>query len=432
MLGYSPEELIGASMHNLIHHSHEDGSHYPAERCPKNLTCRTGIASSSDTEVFWRKDGASFPVEYTANPLRWEGALAGAVVTFSDITERKRSRQQLNSQIARLAAMSAIDSYIMNSVDLTLTLDFIVGQIATPLNADAVDALVHRELEDCLECMAAVGFRYLNVRGRTQRAGEGQAGRTMLERKTIHYIDLQSHIGDFTHTDLLSRENLTSYISVPLIAKARVVGVLEVFHANAFEPDEEWMDLLRALAGQCAIAIESASLFESLQKTNLELRVAYDATIEGWSRALDMRDYETEGHSQRVAAITMRLAKAIGISGEDLVHIRRGALLHDIGKMAIPDRIFLSPLPFLRKALDIPYCHHERWDGTGYPNGLKGRQIPLAARLFAIADVWDALRSNRPYRKAWSVEKTRAYIQSNAGSHFDPELVDLFLRIGEE
>ena len=164
---------------------------------------------------------------------------------------------------------------------------------------------------------------------------------------------------------------------------------------------------------------------EQIRALNAELFQAYDATIEGWSRALDYRDHETEGHSRRVTELTLRLARALGMNEEELVHVRRGALLHDIGKMGVPDRVLLKPGPlddgeweimrrhpslaremlwpitFLRPALNIPYCHHEKWNGSGYPQCLQGEQIPLAARLFAVVDVWDALRSDRPYRKAW-------------------------------
>jgi putative nucleotidyltransferase with HDIG domain len=187
----------------------------------------------------------------------------------------------------------------------------------------------------------------------------------------------------------------------------------------------------------------------------MELTLAYDATIEGWSRAMDLRDHDTEGHSQRVTELTLRLAGKLGMSGEEMVHIRRGALLHDIGKVGIPDSILLSPRPlsadewtvmrrhpvfayemlapiaFLRPALEIPYCHHERWDGTGYPRGLKGYQIPLAARMFAVADVWDALCVDRPYRSALSPEEVRRHIESRSGSHFDPHVVSVFLDMAQ-
>ncbi|MEW5941211.1 MAG: HD-GYP domain-containing protein [Chloroflexota bacterium] len=208
---------------------------------------------------------------------------------------------------------------------------------------------------------------------------------------------------------------------------------------------------MEILGGQAAIAIDNAELYENAQRSNAELRLAYDTAIEGWSRALDLRDKETEGHTQRVTAMALRLARAARMTEEEAAHIRRGALLHDIGKMGVPDSILLkagsltpeeweimrrhpvyayemlSPIEYLRPALDIPYCHHEKWDGTGYPRGLKGEQIPLAARLFAVVDVWDALRSDRPYRASWSEEQTRAYILEQSGKHFDPRAVEMFM-----
>ena len=215
--------------------------------------------------------------------------------------------------------------------------------------------------------------------------------------------------------------------------------------------DEEWLDFLKALAAQAAIAIDNVTLFDNLQRSNTELAQAYDATIEGWSRALELRDNETEGHTQRVAALTVKLARLFGLSDAELVQVRWGALLHDIGKMGIPDGILLkhdtlteaewvvmkkhtvfayemlSPIRYLRSALDIPYAHHEKWDGTGYPLGLKGEQIPLVARIFAVVDVWDALRSDRLYRTSWSVEKVREHLRSLAGTHFDPHVVKVCL-----
>jgi PAS domain S-box-containing protein/putative nucleotidyltransferase with HDIG domain len=194
---------------------------------------------------------------------------------------------------------------------------------------------------------------------------------------------------------------------------------------------------------------ERARLFEELFR-------AYNATIEGWSYALDLRDRDTEGHTRRVTEMAMRLARAMGYDEEQLLQVRRGALLHDIGKMAIPDRILhkegplndeewvimrkhpvysfelISSIDFLRPALDIPHYHHERWDGSGYPEKLKGEGIPLTARIFAVVDVWDALRFDRPYRKAWNQEKVLEYIRSQSGIQFDPHVVEVFLELVEK
>jgi putative two-component system response regulator len=198
-----------------------------------------------------------------------------------------------------------------------------------------------------------------------------------------------------------------------------------------------------------------------LERTRLEqaladLRDAYDETIEGWTRAVDIRDKETEGHSQRVTALAIEVAQAAGVAEEQLRYMRWGSLLHDIGKLGIPDAILfkpglltpeeravinrhpdmafqmLSPIEYLQPALDIPYCHHEHWDGSGYPRGLKAEEIPLVARIFTIVDVWDALTSNRPYRSAWSREKACEYIRENAGIIFDPRLVGLFFQMIEK
>ncbi|MCS7235017.1 MAG: HD domain-containing protein [Armatimonadetes bacterium] len=202
-----------------------------------------------------------------------------------------------------------------------------------------------------------------------------------------------------------------------------------------------------------ALAAAFDEMVDALRERDAQLAAAYDRTLEGWSKALDLRDRETRGHTLRVTALTVELGRAMGMSEEELVHLRRGALLHDIGKMAIPDEILhkpgpltpeemavmrrhpqyayelLWPIEYLRPALDIPYCHHERWDGTGYPRGLRGEEIPLGARIFAVVDVWDALSSPRPYRPAWPPERVRAYLQEQAGRQFDPAVVEAFLRL---
>ena len=194
-------------------------------------------------------------------------------------------------------------------------------------------------------------------------------------------------------------------------------------------------------------------LLDDLQRSQQELTLAYEATINAWVRALDMRDRETAGHTLRVTELTLKLAHAMGISDEELVHIRRGALLHDIGKLGISDAILfkpgilteaewkvmkqhpvlgyalLSPMAFFKPALDIVYCHHERWDGSGYPRGLKGEDIPLTARIFALADVWDALLADKPYRRGWHADNVILYIKDQSGKMFDPQVVTVFLKL---
>lgn len=208
-----------------------------------------------------------------------------------------------------------------------------------------------------------------------------------------------------------------------------------------------------AVANQLENALQkNDAMLGTLRKSNREIRDAYETTLEGWSRALEIRDRETEGHTQRVIELTNRIALRMGFREEQLLQIHRGVLLHDIGKLGIPDSILhkpdkltgeemavmrthpqiaydlLNPIEYLRPALDIPHLHHEKWDGTGYPMGLRGEDIPLEARIFAIVDVYDALSYDRPYRKAWSKEKVLNYIQSESGKHFDPAVVDIFIQ----
>ncbi len=231
---------------------------------------------------------------------------------------------------------------------------------------------------------------------------------------------------------------------------------MEVYFRQPHQADADWLEFLNMLGQQAAIAIDNGELMNSLQKTNMDLLNAYDATLKGWVDALDIRDKETEGHTQRVTELSITLARQAGIEEKDMIHFERGALLHDIGKVAISDVILRKPGPltdeewvimhthpmiahellskskYLLPALDIPYCHHEKWDGSGYPRGLKGEEIPLAARVFAIIDVWDALTSDRPYRKAWTHKKALAHIQRQSGTHFDPQVVETFLAFIEE
>ena len=354
-----------------------------------------------------------------------------------------------------LLALRMIDRAITSSPELSLILDILLNQVLAQLNVNAANVLLYSDHTHTLDFAAQRGFRTEALQGTHLSLGEGHAGRAALEQRIIQIDNLAEFYGEFHRSSPLGQEGFRSYFAVPLIAKGQVKGVLEIFHRSTLYPDRDWMDLLDALATQTALAIDNARLFENLQSANSELIKAYDATIEGWSRALDLRDEETEGHSQRVTRMTMRLAREMGIRPEELVNIQRGALLHDIGKMGIPDRIllkpaplndeewelmrkhpvfayqFLSPIDYLRQALDIPYCHHEKWDGSGYPRGLKGEQIPLAARIFAVVDVWDALNSVRPYRKAWEKSRILDYIASQSGTHFDPRVVESFLRLLE-
>jgi HD-GYP domain-containing protein (c-di-GMP phosphodiesterase class II) len=321
---------------------------------------------------------------------------------------------------------------------------------------DAADVLLVNRHIPQLEYAAETGFRTTGIRRSSLRMGEGMAGVSALERRIISVPDLRDPASGFKRSSLLSGEGIVAYYAVPLVAKGMVKGILEIMHRSPLVLDDEQREFLEALAARAAIAIDNTTLFDELQRSNIELMLAYDATLEGWARALDLRDRVTERHTERVTEMTINLARVMGMKEQEIVHIRHGALMHDIGKIGIPDSILrkegpltegereimrqhpvyafemLRPIAYLRPALDIPYCHHERWDGTGYPRGLKGEQIPLAARIFALADVWDAVFSaDRPYRRPLSLTEACDHIRSLAGTHLDPKVVDAFLHMQE-
>ncbi|OGO47674.1 MAG: hypothetical protein A2Z30_01335 [Chloroflexi bacterium RBG_16_64_43] len=366
---------------------------------------------------------------------------------------RESIESQLERQLDRLQSLRAIDNAIVSSLDLKVTLAVLLDQATTQLHAEAADVLLLDPHSLRLEHFASRGFRTRALEHTKLRLGEGQAGRAAATRVPVRIDDLRVSPGTLARAPLLAEEGFVGYYALPLIAKGEVKGVIEIFGRKPFVIDREWEEFLATLAGQAAVAIDSSRLFDGLQRSNADLTLAYDATIEGWSRALDLRDKETEGHTQRVAQMTEQMAREMGFSETALLHIRRGALLHDIGKMGVPDTVLLkpgalteaewevmrqhpvyayellSPIAYLAPAIDIPYAHHEKWDGSGYPRGLVGEAIPLAARVFAVIDVWDALRSDRPYRAAWPAAKALEHIRAGAGSHFDPKVVEVFLRM---
>ncbi len=369
---------------------------------------------------------------------------------ITDITDWKVAEETIQRQVRRFQALRAIDAAISAGPDLQFTLGILLEQIMAQLNVDAADILLHKIGTSLLEYGARRGFRTEATPGVTMRMREGLAGRAVLARKTVHIPDLTLERQVEDRMFPMEAEAFKVYYGIPLIAKGQLKGVLEVFLRTCRSIDPEHLEFLETLAGQAAIALDNSSLFEQLQDSNTELSIAYDATLEGWAKALELRDRETVGHAHRVIEMTLRVADRIGIHGEALQHIRRGALLHDIGKMGIPDSILLKPGPltpdeweimrqhpahayemlktieYLAPALEIPYCHHERWDGSGYPQGLTGTSIPMSARIFAVVDVWDALTSNRPYRNAWPEHQTLEHIARETGRHFDPEVVNAF------
>ncbi len=352
----------------------------------------------------------------------------------------------LHRMLQKMERLMEINIMLNSTLELAQVLDLIIAKAVEMLDCEAGSILLCNQEENCLVFSASTSadsktLAQIHIPLTDSLAGTIYSKNIPLVVNNVNQ-DIRHNASVATQIHFETR----SLLGVPMSIQERVIGVLEALNKKEGVFTEEDVKILTAIASQAAVAIENAQLVEALQES-------YESTLEGWAAALDLRDKETEGHSQRVTLLSLQLAQELGMSREDLMYLRQGALLHDIGKMGVPDRILhkhgplteqeqaimrqhpvnaykmLYPIKHLRPAIDIPYCHHEKWDGSGYPNGLKGEEIPLAARIFTVIDVWDALRSNRPYRQAWSVKKTITYIQQHAGKSFDPQIVNRFVEI---
>lgn len=409
-----------------------------------------------------QKTGSVAAFEYSlieANSQFWFDARLAPLsksrflLTARDITICRDTETRLNRKMQQLSALRSLDLAIASGLELNLLLSLFLDQVSMLLHVDATAVLLLNPKTHLLEFASGKGFQSQALQHTRLRLGESYAGKVALEKRMTHIPDLSKDKTEFNRSPYFMAERFVTYYGVPLIAKGQVLGVLEIFQRSPLNPDADWINFLKMLAGQAAIAIDNATMFKDLQVSNLELSIAYDATIEGLSRALDLRDKETEEHTRRVTEIALKLADSLGVEYSERIHVRRGAILHDIGKVAIPDQILfkrgplieeewkimrrhpdiavqlLSPVTYLAPALDIPHWHHERWDGSGYPDRLRGEEIPFSARLFAFADVYDALTSDRPYRLAWRKQEALEYIKEQSGKHFDPSIVPIFLEL---
>ena len=389
-------------------------------------------------------------------PQKFKSHQTRLVTTLADIAGNAIYRSNLyersEEQIQRLTTLRELDTAIASSLDLRITLGILTEHLIKKMGVSAVTILVFNPGNQTFESYAAAGFKNRENARTPLYIGDELAGQILLSRSAYFIKDLNEENNPIRLKSPKS-ENFTSYYAIPLFSKGTTRGILETYFRREFSPNADWLDFLHTLAEQAVIAIDNAQLFENLQHTNQELALAYDITLEGWGKALELRDKETQGHTNRVTDLTLKLARQMNIPESELLHIRHGSLLHDIGKMGVSDSILhkngpltqeerfemnhhpqyafdmLYPIEYLRPALDVVYCHHEWWDGSGYPRGLKGEEIPLSARIFAVIDVWDALSSDRPYRNAWQREKILKYIRSLSGKQFDPQIVEVFFRM---
>ncbi|WP_082142941.1 PAS domain S-box protein [Levilinea saccharolytica] len=436
--GYEPQEALGKSVMDL-------GLWVSAED-EKLLTSRLRESGEVlDFEASMRVKGGALRIgQVSSRTVELNGERC-VLTILRDVTEQKRTQARLQQQYQQIAALRDVDLTITARIDLQEVLRTVLEHITLQTHAEAADILLMNPETQQLTYAAGRGFFTNSVQHVRYALGEGYAGLAAQNQHTVVISRLSEVPPSFFGGIDLAAERFTGYLAFPLLVEGQVQGVLEVYQRSTPDLELEHVSFIESMVNQAAIAIDNAALFRKLTQ-------AYDATIAGWARALELRDYETEGHSERVTEWVVELAQRMGMNGENLAHVRRGALLHDIGKMGIPDQVLLKPGPltdeewvimrqhpmhayymladidFLRPALDIPYGHHERWDGSGYPRGLRGEEIPLAARIFAVVDVWDALHSSRPYRpQPWEPERIAAYLHEESGRLFDPQVVIEFL-----
>jgi putative nucleotidyltransferase with HDIG domain len=359
---------------------------------------------------------------------------------------------QLKIGESQLLALMGVGRAINSSLGLKRVLEEVMDSLIELMHAER-GFLMLRESDGKLRERIARGIDHSDLNKEAFKVSRTIVDKVAATGEAILTTNAQDD-PRFENQKSVAAYQLRSILCAPLQIKNELIGVLYVdnrAHSGIFQEHE--LELIRAYSDQAAVAIDNAQLFDGLQASNKELQEAYKATLEGWVHALDLRDKETEGHTQRVTRLTERLARSMGINEGDIIHITRGALLHDIGKMGIPDSILLKPGPltieerelinqhpvyaynmlkridFLLPAIDIPHYHHEKWDGSGYPDGLRGESIPFAARIFPVIDVWDALTSDRPYRKGLPPEEVREHIKSDSGRHFYPQVVEAFMEM---
>jgi len=366
---------------------------------------------------------------------------------------RLEAQENAREWMKRLSLLDIFREYFGSGRDFSAAISKVIRLIRETLRADSITLYISNN-DGTFACRNYDGFKTNLAKDAIIQLGQKNVGLAAEERRIVAVDDLEqdsSYVQQFR--ELIAREQFVSQYCVPVILFNEVRAVLELFFRHPFKPDETWLAFAQAAAYQTGVALEFQSVIEELDGAYQELKRANESIIEGLSSALEFRDEKTEGHTLRVTALFMSFASRFIQDENELKKLRIGSLLHDIGKIGIPDTILnkpgpltpeeravmqkhpliskeiLSRIPSLGDCIDIPLYHHEKYDGTGYPYGLKGEEIPLAARIFAVIDVYEALTSDRPYRKAWSKEKAIEYIRDNAGTHFDPEIALRFMEL---
>lgn len=456
-------ELFGCKKSQIIGKTPDSFSpEYQPNGSKSSLAAKNYIkkALNGETQRFeWvhtRLDGTSFNAHVTLSKISLPEKIY-ILAQVRDISKQKQDQAIIKRSSRRMDTLYNLDTVINTSFDLKTILTMFLNMIVEQAEADAAAFLIYDDYLQLLKFESGLGF-HTNLEQATAQIpiGFSLAGKAAISRKTLHIPDLSKIEKNETLDNLVNTEKFVAYYAIPMIVKGDLKGILEIFQRSGSHNGSEWLSYIETLANRAAVAIDNTQLFTNLQQANLEMQLTYDITLEGWVHLLSLREKESLEHAQKIVRLTEKLSRMVGIQDKDLVHILRGALLHDIGKIVIPDHILFKPGPldeeewqivrkhptaafsalnridYLKPATDIPYCHHEWWNGSGYPRGLVEQEIPLAARIFTVIDVWDALSQDRPYRKAWDSQKIRDHLKEQSGIQFDPFIVKAFLALLEE
>ncbi len=455
-------EMIGAARLELLYHTHAELYYAIGQNNLQKIlqTLQQNKKFKNVEMLFWTKNGQLIKAAASAESIDYAGKDC-AMITIAAIPRDDRVARFLPSRENPLNVVSELGRTLAE----TLKLDEIYRQLASavyqllPEVCTIFISLYNSDYQRITCVFAEHDHEPVDISTLPELSleppGIGLQSEAIRSKQPLIVNNLQDRLRNVSLRFPVSKTGKTvqSGLYVPMLAHNAVIGVVQAqsYRPDHFKPADA--SLFSLVANTAAVAIKNTQLASSLEKTTQDLHQTYEATIEGWTRALELRDYGTERHTQRVVDLTIALGKKLGINGSELVKVRRGAQLHDIGKMGIPDTILLKPgplddaewhimrkhpsyafemlrpIPYFNDIIDIPYCHHEKWDGTGYPRRLRGEEIPLSARIFSIVDVWDALCSDRPYRPAWPHNQVIDYIQYQANKHFQPDIAKAFVEL---
>ncbi len=440
-------ELIGKTWKNIFPDGEKKGLF------AKTLDCLESQKSIDLENKYYYTDGT-----YSWFLLKMQPIGNSVFILSVDITKQKKAEERIEKQLKLISSLRQLDISIINMRDENYTENFIIQKMKEIIEADQICLSLYDPKTKTLNCSCSEGFHNNAIINRKIKIDEKDESRQTMFLTGAVNKNTAITISDWNDPslspmtwDFFPDEEFTSYAFIPIKSKLELFGAIEVFYKEKTFFDEYWTIATSLFSELISSTLSNQKLIKKLKETNEKVTSAYDKTITEWARTLETRDNYSSGHTEHIAQIAENLGRRAGFSTEQIKFIRWGALLHDLGKTGIPEDILNKPeklsdeewilvkkqpeyarqmlqnIDYLNPSISIPFCNHEWYNGEGYPNGLKENEIPLAAQLFSVIDVWDALANDRPYRKAWNKDKIIDYLQEMKGKQFSPVAIDLFI-----